>query len=132
MKYAIIMRGLPGSGKSTLARSFAGTFGAVHSTDDYFYVNGRYCFDPAKLREYHDQNFAAFCQSLAEGIPTVICDNTNIRLEHFARYVEAAAKQGYCVTIATLPHISAERAATRTLHQVPIYVIERMISEWED
>lgn len=131
MKIVYIMRGVPGSGKSTFARILANEAGVIHSTDDYFYKNGEYVFDPSLLSEYHDQNFAAFCKSLQKGISIVICDNTNTRCWHFERYTEVAARAGYLVALVVMPHPDPEIAAIRTVHSVPSHVISQMISEWE-
>ncbi len=131
MKFAFIMRGLPGSGKSTLARMLKGESGIVHSTDQHHYINGDYCYDESRAREFHDLNFKSFCESLVKGIPVVICDNTNGKHWHFDRYVAAAEQHGYSVAIVSLPHPPAQVAATRTSHKVPLEIIERMILEWE-
>ena len=132
MKVAYIMRGVPGSGKSTLARQLANGNGAIHSTDDFFYVEGEYRFNPEFLREYHDRNYAAFCLSLSNGVPVIVLDNTNTRRWHFERYVEAAKQAGYLVALVVLPHPRPEVAAQRTIHQVPTLTIQRMIEEWEN
>lgn len=133
MKVAYIMRGVPGSGKSTLAKHLAnGSDGAIHSTDDFFYVDGEYRFDPSKLREYHDRNYEAFCRSLNDGVPVVICDNTNTRRLHFERYVEAAYHAGYMVAFVVIPHPQAEVAAQHTIHKVSAIAIQRIIDEWEN
>lgn len=132
MGVAYIMRGVPGSGKSTLAKRLAESFrGVIHSTDDFFYVGGVYHFDASRLREYHDRNYEAFCCSLNDGVPVVICDNTNTRRWNFERYVEAAYRAGYMVAFVVMPHPEAEVAAQRTTHNVPVVAIQRMIDEWE-
>jgi predicted kinase len=132
MKIAYIMRGVPGSGKSTLAKQLANSNGAIHSTDDFFCVDGKYFFNPEYLQEYHKRNFDAFCLSLNNGVPVVILDNTNTRRWHFERYVEAAKQAGYLVAFVILPHPAPEVATQRTLHKVPAYAIKRMIEEWEN
>lgn len=132
MGIAYIMRGVPGSGKSTRARELAGSTGIVHSSDDYFFVDGKYHFDAARLQEFHDRNFAAFCLSLRRGIPIVIADNTNAKIAYFQRYIEAARQAGYQVTIVPMPHLTAAEASRRTIHAVPVEVIQRMLDEWED
>ena len=106
---AIILRGLPGSGKSYLAEQYyqpyQGQFlreQVIHSTDSYFYRQGRYCFDPALLPENHARNLAAFIQALAENLPLVICDNTNICHWEFLAYQTAAEALGYEVSIETV------------------------------
>lgn len=133
MKIAYIMRGVPGSGKSTLARSLIkGSYGVIHSTDDFFVLNGEYRFNQNKLREYHDRNYEAFYRSVNDGIPVVICDNTNAQRWHFERYVKAAYRAEYIVAFVVMPHPKAEVAAQRTIHKVPANVIQRMIDRWEN
>jgi predicted kinase len=131
MKKAFIMRGLPGSGKSTKARELAGSEGVIHSTDDFFMVDGEYRFVPADIKANHDRNFIAFCMSLEKGIPIVICDNTNSKHWEYARYEEAAKKAGYEVEIVSMPHPSVATAVARTLHKVPQGAIEAMLLRWE-
>ena len=80
----IMNRAVPGSGKTSLSRCItdairaAGLTIANHSTDDYFMEDGRYCFDLAKLSDYHHWNLLDFQQSLRRGVNVVICDNTNL------------------------------------------------------
>ncbi len=131
MKIAYIMRGISGSGKSTRAKELAGNIGVIHSTDDYFYVDGKYQFDPSQLTKYHEQNFAAFCGSLKNGAPIVICDNTNAKWRHYEWYIRAAKEAGYVVQIILMPHIDPEVAAERTIHNTPLHAIQRMLAEWE-
>jgi len=52
-KVMIIARGVSGSGKSTLAK-ILGKGGVVFSTDDYFYDEGNYNFDPKNLSIAHE------------------------------------------------------------------------------
>jgi predicted ABC-type ATPase len=130
-KKVVIMRGLQGSGKTTMAELLVGENGVIHSTDDYFVVNGKYFFDRTKLIENHAKNFAAFCESLKIGIPMVICDNTNARVEHFQHYMQAAEKAGYMVSIMTMLHPTPEIAAERTVHNVPLHTIQNVLRLWE-
>ena len=125
------MRGVPGSGKSTKAVELAGATGVIHSTDTYFYVNGKYVFDPHKLTEYHDKNYEAFCDSLSQGISPVICDNTNSRRSDFVRYADCAQKMGYTVKEIILPHPDVDEATKRNIHAVPASTIQKMIEQWE-
>jgi len=53
MKNLYIVRGLPGSGKSTFAKSIAKPY-QVFEADQYFMKNGKYKFDPTKLKEAHN------------------------------------------------------------------------------
>ncbi len=130
-KFAYIMRGVPGSGKSTVAKQLAGDVGVIHSTDELFYGDGDYKFEGEKLKEYHQKNFNAFKKSLEEGIPIVICDNTNIKKWEYERYQKTAEELGYIVAIVTLPHPDPKLAEERTKHDVSEETIRRRIEAWE-
>lgn len=132
MKRVTIMRGVPGSGKSTAAKLLAGEIGVIHSTDSYFYINGKYVHDISLLSQNHERNFKAFCESLRKGVAIVICDNTNVQRAHFARYVSVAEAAGYQVDIVTMPHPDLEVAAARNEHGAPLETIRQMIVDWED
>ena len=127
-----IMRGVSGSGKSTKARELAGETGKIHSTDDYFMKDGVYNFDPRLLGRNHMRNFSAFQNSLNQGIPIVICDNTNSRHWEYEKYVEAARNHGYEVEIVQMPHPDPVVAAKRNAHGVPETTIRRLLVRWED
>lgn len=126
------MRGVPGSGKSTVARQLAGKNGIIHSTDDFFMVDGEYRFNPDKLREHHDANHKAFCESVAAGAKVVICDNTNTQPWQYERYVKSAEEADYMVVFVVMPHPTAKIAAGRNTHGVPEHIIERMIRDWKN
>lgn len=131
-RLAYILRGVPGSGKTTLAQRLAGCNGIIHSTDDYFVGDDRiYRLDPTLYPRYHDRNFNGFCGSLDVEVPVVICDNTNMKIWHFARYIEAAEEAGYRVAVITLPHPDPAIAALRNVHNVSERTIRRMIRDWE-
>lgn len=160
MRVAFIMGGVPGSGKSTAARAIAqsqtdvpGEFwtednvtyygvryidgrvdikAAIHSTDEYFMRDGVYRFNPKLLGKNHNANYKAFRTSLTDGIPIVICDNTNTQRKEWGKYAREAEQQGYIVVHATLPHPHPDVAAKRNTHGVPKDAIERMISRWQD
>lgn len=128
---AYIMRGVSGSGKSTVARKLAGEVGKIHSTDDFYMVDGVYVFDIEKRTKNHEANYAAFCHSLEQRIPVVICDNTNTKHWECQRYVDAAQKAGYIVAIVSLPHPDPKVAAARNLHGVTEEIILRQMSNWQ-
>ena len=131
IKIAYIMRGISGSGKTTLARILAGSWGNVHSADDYHMCDGRYVFDRSRLKEYHDRCFADFCESLRSEVPVVVCDNVNCLRGHFARYIEVAEEAGYLVAVVAIPHPPLEVAVRRNVHQVPWADISEMLAKWE-
>jgi tRNA uridine 5-carbamoylmethylation protein Kti12 len=131
MNIAYIMRGIPGSGKSTIAKHLAGDDGVIHSTDDYFYIDGEYRFDETRLREFHDKNFAAFCNSLRERKPVVICDNTNIKRIDAKPYADAAKAAGYVVVYVVMPIPSLEEALRRNVHNLSPETIQKMMEEFE-
>ncbi len=128
---AVIMRGLPGSGKSTKAREVAGSHGVIHSTDEYFIANGKYILDISKLKEYHEENFKAFVESLKKRLPVVVCDNTNSQKWEYERYITAAKSEGYEVEVISLPHPLLKVCVIRNTHQVPLDVIKMMLDQWE-
>ncbi|MEK7390532.1 MAG: AAA family ATPase [Patescibacteria group bacterium] len=131
-KVVYIMRGVPGSGKTTIARMLAGTTGRIHSTDDFFIgADGKYCFNPRELEGNHRRNFEAFCRSLDEGVPAVICDNTNVRRWQFEPHVRAARQRGYLMAIVAMPHPTVDEAVRRNTHGVPAGAIQGMLCEWE-
>lgn len=134
-KIVYIMRGVPGSGKSTVAKETAHPDGAIHSTDTKFIKNGQYQFDGKMLKTYHAENFREFCESLKEGKPIVVLDNTNIKERHYKsetkNYVKAAKEDGYVVRIVEMPFPNPEDAGKWNVHGVPKEVIERLIQQFE-
>ena len=61
MKLVIINRGVPGSGKSTLINTLKemaiGRLVKVHTTDDLWMKDGKYCFDFKLLGAKHGENY---------------------------------------------------------------------------
>jgi hypothetical protein len=159
MGSCFIMGGVPGSGKSTAARAIAQSsvdgagefwveksvtyFGvrhddgtvtisaAIHSTDEYFMKDGEYRFNPKQLGMFHNANYKAFRASLLDGIPIVICDNTNTQRKEWGKYGKEAERAGYIVAHVTLPHPHPDVAAERNTHGVPKVAIERMMGRWQ-
>jgi len=131
MKTCYIMRGIAGSGKSTKARELAGESGVIHSTDSFFMRNGVCEFNPKLLDVNHRRNLEAFKRSIRAGIITVVADNCNHRVAHFLPYIEFARIYGYQIEIIEMKPVSAEAAASRSLHSTPIATVERMLQTWE-
>ncbi|MEL4426197.1 AAA family ATPase [Shewanella indica] len=144
-RLAIIMRGLPGSGKSYWVRQFIQELPArlaqnvtergLCSTDRFFYRNERYCFDAARLAEFHQLNLSRFIEALATGVPVVICDNTNMALWEFAAYQAAAKALGYRVHIQQIGDVGCKthlhECAERNKHGVSLKSIQRMASQFQ-
>lgn len=140
----LINRAVPGSGKSSFAKAIIGTMeregitARVHSTDEYFMVDGRYVFDIRKLGEYHRRNLAAFKQSLADGIGLVILDNTDEHPWETRPYTDAARAAGYRILFLNfLPrslesHLAAQRISPERpgAHQVPKDALREHIADF--
>lgn len=132
-KTVIINRAVPGSGKTSLARCITGTLSqeglsiANHSTDDFFMVGNRYCFDIRKLHGFHKRNLENFKNSLCKGVDVVICDNTNIQPWQSEPYTDLARKYGYQIIFLNLTprelrkHCQAQMVTPEKpdAHQVP-------------
>ena len=131
-----IMRGPSGFGKTTEAKRIIaknGGVGMIHSTDNYFYdEHGNFQFDPRLLSKYHAWNLTAFMHSLEQGVPIVICDNTNLEKRDYFPYLEAASKFGYSVRIVRMPYIDPIIAAGRNVHGVDALTISNMMNRFED
>lgn len=131
MKICYIMRGIPGSGKSTVAKSLA-TEENIFSTDKLFYVDGEYKFNPARLKEKHEENFRLFSAAAVFGASPLVCDNTNTKKWEMEKYISAAEQLGYLVAILTMPHPDLDVAAAQNIHKVPKEAIARMLQNWEN
>lgn len=125
-KVMIILSSIPGSGKSTLAKILANGLGncVICSTDDFFMIDGKYCFDYRLAKENHDKNFQKTLNAMAEG-KNVIIDNTNTNKKQYGRYEEAAIENGF-----TVHHIylkpDPETSYVRNVHEVPKETIDNM------
>ncbi|MBE0363980.1 hypothetical protein PULV_a1516 [Pseudoalteromonas ulvae UL12] len=143
MKQVFILRGLPGSGKSFYAEQLTDELVKgdenqflICSTDDYFYQEGSYQFDKFKLPEYHSLNLARFIRGLAQEIPLVILDNTNIKKWEFLPYLEVAHAMGYQVKEVIVGDIKDKSLqhlySQRNSHGVALKTISKMayMFEW--
>ncbi|MGS0688981.1 AAA family ATPase [Shewanella sp. 0m-4] len=140
---AIIMRGLPGSGKSYWVEQYVKSLpkcddsGSVKvcSTDEFFYLDGEYHFNPKQLSKYHQLNLTRFIHAIANKIPVVICDNTNMALWEFEGYYAAAKAEGYQVQIQQIGEPKDKNhqllCADRNKHRVPLNSIIRMAKTFE-
>lgn len=156
-KVLIIMRGVPGSGKSFKARQLKGDSGAIFSTDDFWGTDPetyRANWNKAqeegsvgqKLGQYHGENLKRAIEAMDQGVSPIIIDNTNIRLDHFKPYVDAAMQRGYSVRYEESDHPewrryrggklhprpAAKFFAQNNSHGVPEESIGRMLSQWQE
>jgi len=114
----VLIRGLPGSGKTEMAKKMVGY---VHLEADMFLnVNGKYIYDPAKVREAHD-----WCVDSAKGAlergKNVVVANTFAKAWELERYTSL----GYPVRIIEATGNWAN------VHGVPSKAIERMKERWD-
>ena len=138
-KQLIVLRGIPGSGKSTLADELVNEIFILHSycwlsTDDLFYVNGKYTFDKDKLHLFHQTNIARCDLAMQAGIEYIFIDNTNITFKEMEPYIKLAIKYGYSVKLEesnTPWKFDVEECFKRNEHNVPKETIQKMVDRWE-
>ena len=125
MAVAVISRGIPGSGKSTFNRmlksvSEARGFNiAIHSTDDFHMVDGKYVFQMDKLAWFHKRNYTAFSKSISDGVDVVVVDNTNLKAKEYKDYVAVATDFGYPLVAVRFIPDEIEKHFARQAHGVP-------------
>jgi len=103
MNKLIIVRGLPGSGKSTLARQLVkeGHADAHYEADMFFMVQGKYQFNPAKLKYAHEWCFESVRHALLSREQTVVVSNTFTQKWEAEKYIAMAQMDGKPVEIIT-------------------------------
>jgi predicted kinase len=134
------MRGVPGSGKSTLAKKLAedyrlcGYTCEIHSTDNYFMVDGEYRFNLDLLGTNHVKNQQAVKDAMSRGVEVIIVDNTNLSAKERKKYIDAAVTFNYTTEVhdSTTPWAkNAVECAKRNTHGVPLETIQRMLQKLE-
>lgn len=123
MPTLILIRGLPGSGKSTLARQLTGSF---HLEADQYFVNsqGEYKFNPAKLKEAHENCFKNAEYYLGGGYSVVVA-NTFSRIWEMQPYIDLAHHLGIPLQVIEC------QGNFGSIHNVPEETIQRMKERWE-
>ncbi|XP_075423817.1 NEDD4-binding protein 2-like isoform X2 [Ascaphus truei] len=135
-KVLILLRGLPGSGKSTLARYLLqqNPAGLTLSTDDYFYKNGQYLYDPNCIVEAHQWTHKRAKDAFEKSISPIIIDNTNVQGWEMKPYVAMAMKHKYKVTFRepdTWWKFKPKELERRNVHSVTKEKITRMLENYE-
>lgn len=123
MKNLFLLRGLPGSGKTTLGNTIAQH---CFAADDYFMVDGEYCFDASKLKTAHE-----FCQSRTRmhmelGVDVAV-SNTFTQTWEMKPYFDMAEEFGY--TVHSL--IVENRHGGVNVHGVPEEAIKKMRNRFD-
>lgn len=138
-KRLYILRGLPGSGKSHYVRTvlsdkYPDQEISVCSADKYWEMNGGYDFSAESLKAAHASCQMCAERSMANGIPIVVIDNTNIKREHYLYYLGLAKLHNYSVIeviVGRVSHEAAEVYKKRQIHNVPHHVYDRMIRDFD-
>ncbi|NXJ62917.1 N4BP2 protein, partial [Rostratula benghalensis] len=132
----VLLRGVPGSGKSYLARTLLedNPGGIILSTDDYFYKNGQYHYDPDCLGEAHDWNRKRAKEAFETSISPIIIDNTNIQAWEMKPYVTLAQQFKYKIMFRepdTWWKFKPKELERRNIHGVSKEKIKRMLERYE-
>lgn len=113
MKTCILVRGVSGAGKSTFVQECFGRLCNLEA-DMYFMRDGKYLFEPSKLKQAH-----GWCQSETEkqmkfGYDIVVSNTFTTEWE-MKPYLDLAEKYGY--TVFTV--IVENRHGNKDIHNVP-------------
>ena len=136
----ILIRGVSGAGKSTVGELLDDDRTEVLSTDDMFYVDGEYIFNPSKLGEYHATTIEKVKNLMVEYVwkckdnnyvwfPTnriVVCNTFTCEWE-MKPYLDLAEEYEWCVhTI-----IVENRHNSDSIHNVPTETIKAQKERFE-
>ena len=137
----ILVRGVSGAGKSTIGEMFDdGATTRILSTDDLFYVDGEYNFDPSKLAEYHQAIIDKVESLMVEydwkimdhdyswfPIDRIVVCNTFTQMWEMEPYFNLAKKYDWCIhTI-----IVENRHDSDSIHKVPADTILQQKDRFE-
>ena len=125
MKVLYIVRGLSGSGKSSIASELVNPI--WDSESEAFIKEGRYNFDPNKLKEAHEE-----CQKNVElamqrdNVRKIAVANTFSQAWEAEPYFKLAEKHDYH------PFVLECQNDFGNIHDVPQKSIDMMKERWED
>jgi len=128
----ILLRGIPGSGKSTLGEIILQTpqkqTPDVLSADNFFVdENGKYDFDPSKLKEAHNMCQQKCAERMRLEFSKIVVANTFTQEWEMEPYFEMAKRYGYRVH--TL--IVENRHGSKNVHNVPDEKLGQMKDRFE-
>ena len=142
-KRVFIFRGISGSGKSTIAKSIMkeelqeirkeesveneleiDKIIKYCSADDFFMINGDYCYDYTKLSEAHDYCLEKYLEGLnSSTVRILIVDNTNTETWEYSPYT-ALARVFKCDINIIEVHRDIKDCITENKHKVPVEIIK--------
>ena len=137
----ILVRGVSGAGKSTIGELFANHSQCkILSTDDLFYVDGEYVFDPSKLGEYHKEiidkvevlmdDYARMIKDTDYSwlpVDTIVVCNTFTELWEMEPYLDLAKKYDWRVHT----KIVENRHKSESIHNVPPMTVQAQRTRFE-
>ena len=137
----ILVRGVSGAGKSTIGEMFDdGATTRILSTDDLFYVDGEYKFDPSKLAEYHQAIIDKVEEHMHDyewkimdhdyvwmPVDRIIVCNTFTELWEMQPYIDLAEKYDWRLHTIIVEH----RHGSDSIHDVPADVIKSQRERFE-
>jgi len=130
IKKVYIFRGVSGSGKTTFIKKFVKK-GIIHSTDNFFYKDGKYEFNIKKLSVFHQKNFEEFVKSLKKREKNIVLDNTNLRYKDVKKYIIETKKRGYKIILVDFKPKSIYWHFKRNIHSVPKNIIKKQIIDYK-
>ncbi|XP_068207115.1 NEDD4-binding protein 2-like [Palaemon carinicauda] len=96
-KLMIILKGLPGSGKSTIAENIKMLYenAVICSADHFFMVDGKYMFNPEKLKDAHGACQTKAREAAKRNKSVIVIDNTNIKNWESSCYLQMCKTYHY-------------------------------------
>lgn len=128
-KEVVLMRGISGSGKSTYIKNNLNDH-KICSADHYFINdNNEYIFDVNKLTEAHICCMKKYLNLLINDEEKIVVDNTNLKPEEYAPYIQVALSMDYKVKIIEV-HTSMDKCLKNNNHGVTDIVLQRQLSNY--